>query len=71
MVEMSKKWFCAARGLGGRGLYDSFLSSSEDGPDLLDFEEYIQELHFIAEPNLYEGFYQPPTEEEYHRLLDA
>ena len=35
-----------------------------------DYEEYIiQELHFIAnKPNLYKGFYQPPTEEEYHRL---
>jgi hypothetical protein len=32
-----------------------------------DYKEYVEELQ--AQVKLYRGFHQPPTEEEYHRLL--
>ena len=35
MVEMSKKWFCAPRGLGGRGL-------SKKGVELSTSEFYVK-----------------------------
>ena len=36
-----------------------------------DYEKYIEELQEIqGEVGMYEGFHQPPTEDEYNRLLD-
>jgi hypothetical protein len=38
-----------------------------------DFEEYMEELQRIerqVRTSMCQGFHQPPTEEEYHRLLD-
>ena len=37
-----------------------------------DYKEYIEELRKIeGRVNYYEGFHQPPTEEEYNRLLES
>ncbi len=36
-----------------------------------DYDEYIEELHEInRHVNFYGGFHQPPTEEEYNRLIE-
>jgi hypothetical protein len=36
-----------------------------------DYEEYIEELQEInSKVNMYKGFHEPPTEEEYHRLSE-
>ena len=36
-----------------------------------DYEEYIEELQEIERSvRMYRGFHQPPTEEEYQRLLE-
>ena len=38
-----------------------------------DYEEYIAKLEEMNtyEVQFYRGFHQPPTEEEYRRLIDA
>ncbi len=43
----------------------------EPDRDSSDYDEYIEELQQIREANQYRGFYQPPTEEEYNRLLES
>ena len=36
-----------------------------------DYWQYIEELQKIEnEVRFYRGFHQPPTEQEYHRLLE-
>lgn len=35
-----------------------------------DYEKYIKELQHIGEAKLYKGFSEPPTEEEYTRLIE-
>ena len=37
-----------------------------------DYDEYIEDLQAInSRVHMFRGFYQPPTEEEYHRLWEA
>ena len=44
----------------------------EPDSDSSDYEEYIAKLQEINnEVQLYRGFHQPPTEEEYQRLIEA
>jgi hypothetical protein len=43
----------------------------EPDKDSSDYAKYIEELQEInSKVNMYKGFYQPPTEEEYQRLCD-
>jgi hypothetical protein len=43
----------------------------EPGKESSDYEQYVEELHEIEQPvDMYRGFHQPPTEEEYYRLWE-
>jgi hypothetical protein len=43
----------------------------EPSRDRSDYAEYIQDLQEIErQVNLYKGYYQPPSEEEYNRLYE-
>ena len=65
-----------ATDLGGlRGNYDESCEMNwldpEPDADSSDYEEYIEKFHKIENNvNVYHGFHQPPTEEEYHRLVE-
>jgi hypothetical protein len=46
--------------------------SPEPDRESSDYETYIQELQELEkEKDLFKGFYQPPTQEEYDRLIEA
>jgi hypothetical protein len=42
----------------------------EPDSESIDYDEYIEKLQSInSQADFYNGFYQPPTEEEYRRLF--
>ena len=45
----------------------------EPDRDSSDYELYVdvEELRKMGQVNFYRGFHQPPTEEEYHRLVEG
>jgi len=56
---------------GGEPCEVNWLDPEPDS-ESSDYEKYIEELQVIQrQVGLYRGFHQPPTEEEYHRLVDG
>jgi hypothetical protein len=60
---------------GLRGKYNESCEVNwldpEPDADSSDYEEYIEKFQKIENNvNVYHGFHQPPTEEEYHRLVE-
>jgi hypothetical protein len=63
------RWTTAS--LGGQNPCEANWLDPEPDRESIDYEGYVEELQAIeAKVNFYRGFHQPPTEEEYHRLVE-